>query len=118
MRFNKLTLAAFLSFKDRTEIDFKQFGNKLMLLFGGSGVGKTAIFDGVSFALYGRGSGKDRCAGKVEDYHSDFAKEQDDKGNVVYQWSLSSGRAPERKLKKVAKNEDPNFGENVIMLGF
>ena len=44
MRFLKLKLAAFLSFKEETEIDFAQFGNKLILLFGGSGVGKTAIF--------------------------------------------------------------------------
>ena len=56
MKFIKLKLAAFLSFKDRTEINFAQFGNKLILLFGGSGVGKTAIFDGITFALYGRGS--------------------------------------------------------------
>ena len=65
MKFARLRLAAFLSFKEKTEIDFAQFGNQLMLLFGGSGVGKTAIFDGITFALYGRGSGKDRCAGKV-----------------------------------------------------
>ena len=38
MRFAKLRLAAFLSFKDSTEIDFAQFCNKLILLFGGSGV--------------------------------------------------------------------------------
>ena len=43
MRFKRLKLAAFLSFKEKTEIDFAQFGNQLILLFGGSGVGKTAV---------------------------------------------------------------------------
>lgn len=42
----------------------------------------------------------------------------DRKGNVVYQWSTSE-KAPERKLKKAARSENPDFsGENVIMLGF
>lgn len=84
MRFNKLTLSAFVSFKDRTVIDLSQFENKLILLFGGSGVGKTAIFDGISFALFGMGSGKDRRSGKVEDYHSDFAKTIAADGSVTH----------------------------------
>ncbi|MGM9529178.1 MAG: AAA family ATPase [Phascolarctobacterium sp.] len=118
MRFLKLKLAAFLSFKDVTEIDFAQFGNKLTLLFGGSGVGKTAIFDGITFALFGRGSGKDRCAGKVEDYHSDFAKEQDQQGNVVYRAPMQVELEFEHdgKLYNVAR--EIKWGENGKNKGF
>lgn len=43
----------------------------------------------------------------------------DRKGNVVYQWSYSSGGAPERKLNDADYEEKADFsGENVIMLGF
>lgn len=53
----------------------------------------------------------------VENKDGESYKWVDRKGNVVYQWSISE-KAPERKLKKAAKEEEPNFGENVIMLGF
>lgn len=88
MRFNKLTLQAFVSFKNKTVIDFKQFGNNLLLLFGGSGEGKTTIFDGVSFALFGKCSGSDRSDMALESYHSDYAKELDSKNKVVKRYPL------------------------------
>ena len=118
MRFLKLKLAAFLSFKEETEIDFAQFGNKLILLFGGSGVGKTAIFDGITFALYGRGSGKDRCAGKVEDYHSDFAKEQDEAGNVVYRAPMLVELHFEHDGKAYTVAREIKWGKNGKTKGF
>ena len=118
MKFIKLKLAAFLSFKDRTEINFAQFGNKLILLFGGSGVGKTAIFDGITFALYGRGSGKDRCAGKVEDYHSDFAKEQDEQGNVIYHGPMLVELEFEHDGQQYIVTREIKWGENGKNKGF
>ena len=118
MKFIKLKLAAFLSFKDRTEINFAQFSNKLILLFGGSGVGKTAIFDGITFALYGRGSGKDRCAGKVEDYHSDFAKEQDEQGNVIYHGPMLVELEFEHDGQQYIVTREIKWGENGKNKGF
>ena len=118
MRFKRLKLAAFLSFKEKTEIDFAQFGNQLILLFGGSGVGKTAIFDGITFALYGRGSGKDRCAGKVEDYHSDFAKEQDERGNTVYRAPMVAELEFEHDGKDYVVSREIKWGENGKNKGF
>ena len=118
MRFAKLRLAAFLSFKDSTEIDFAQFGNQLILLFGGSGVGKTAIFDGITFALYGRGSGKDRCAGKVEDYHSDFAKEQDEAGQIVYRAPMLVELEFEHDGQQYIVTREIKWGENGKNKGF
>ena len=91
MRFAKLRLAAFLSFKDSTEIDFAQFGNQLILLFGGSGVGKTAIFDGITFALYGRGSGKDRCLHTVNMPQGNIIKSS--KGCVIHLSAIAIGCA-------------------------
>src|SRR5699024_5114958 len=61
MRPIKLLLTAFGTYKDREEIDFTELGeHNLFVISGKTGSGKTTIFDGISFALYGSASGEDR----------------------------------------------------------
>ena len=61
MRPIKLTLIAFGPYKDKEEIDFTELGeHNLFVISGKTGSGKTTIFDGISFALYGSASGEDR----------------------------------------------------------
>lgn len=61
MRPIKLLLTAFGPYKDREEIDFTELGeHNLFVISGKTGSGKTTIFDGISFALYGSASGEDR----------------------------------------------------------
>ena len=49
-----LTMNAFGPYKNKCEIDFSKFPSKgLYLITGDTGAGKTTIFDGISFALYG-----------------------------------------------------------------
>ena len=60
MRPIKLELTAFGSYAEQTEIRFDQFSRGLYLITGDTGAGKTTIFDGIVFALYGEASGKDR----------------------------------------------------------
>ncbi len=56
MRPIKLTMQAFGSYGERTEIDFTKPSQNLFLVSGDTGSGKTTIFDALVFALYGEGS--------------------------------------------------------------
>ena len=76
MKLLKLEFQAFGPFVEKQTIDFTILNDKGMFLINGpTGTGKTTIFDAVTFALYGKGSGKDRDDGKS--LRSDYAKEED-----------------------------------------
>ena len=55
-----LELTAFGSYAGKTVIRFDGFSQGLYLITGDTGAGKTTIFDGIVFALYGKASGSDR----------------------------------------------------------
>lgn len=71
----KLTMRAFGPYKDEEIIDFTKLENhRLFVISGKTGAGKTTIFDGIVFALYGSGSGSDRKDQKS--LRSQFADDQ------------------------------------------
>lgn len=80
MRPNKLSLTAFGPYHQTETIDFDALApHDLFVVSGNTGAGKTSIFDGLSFALFGGASGEDRK--EALSLRSDFAT--DDLPSVV-----------------------------------
>ncbi|WP_342542353.1 SMC family ATPase [Paenisporosarcina sp. FSL H8-0542] len=74
MRPITLKMTAFGPYKHTEIIDFKELkGNQLFVVSGSTGAGKTTIFDGICFALYGSASGSDRSESRI--MRSDFAED-------------------------------------------
>ncbi|MCM3585976.1 AAA family ATPase [Mesobacillus maritimus] len=70
----KLTLQAFGPYAGKEVIDFTKLENRTMFVVSGkTGSGKTTIFDGISYAIYGKASGEDRSG---PDLRSQFAKDE------------------------------------------
>lgn len=71
MRPLKLSMTAFLAYKEREEIDFTKLGNeRIFVISGKTGAGKSTIFDAISFALFGTANLADRDSATLR---SDFA---------------------------------------------
>lgn len=67
-------MTAFGPYKHTESIDFNELeGNQLFVISGSTGAGKTTIFDGICFALYGSASGEDRSESRS--MRSDFAED-------------------------------------------
>ena len=72
MKPTKLTMTAFGPFATTAEVDFTKFdGQGLFLVAGETGAGKTSIFDGICFALYGEASGENRDKEDLRSRHAD-----------------------------------------------
>ncbi len=70
MLIKKLTLCAFGPYADTETADFTPFTGKVFLITGDTGAGKTTIFDGITYALFGKSSGSVR---EVNSLHSQHA---------------------------------------------
>lgn len=69
----KLTMSAFGPYADMEVIDFSLLeGQNIFVITGPTGAGKTTIFDGICYALYGSASGEGRDG---ESMRSHFAKD-------------------------------------------
>ncbi|SHS15864.1 chromosome partition ATPase protein [Mycobacteroides abscessus subsp. abscessus] len=72
MRPLKLTMQAFGPYSRTEVIDFSELGNRTMFVISGkTGAGKTTIFDGISYAIYGKASGEDRNGPELRSQFAD-----------------------------------------------
>lgn len=73
----ELKMKNFLGFKEETTVNFQLlYEDKIFLITGPTGAGKTSIFDAVCYALYGEGSGEVRTKAKC--FRSQLADEKDE----------------------------------------
>ena len=66
----QLTMCAFAPYAGTERVDFNTLSSNLFLVCGDTGAGKTTIFDGISYALYGEASGETR---ETESFRSQYA---------------------------------------------
>ncbi len=104
MKILDLKLQAFGPFLHAQHIDFTNLNDKGMFLINGpTGTGKTSLFDAIVFALYGKGSGKDRNDAKS--LRSDYAKDEDSYVELKFEangqiYRIKRQPSYERKSKK------------------
>ncbi|MBP2240277.1 exonuclease SbcC [Cytobacillus eiseniae] len=102
MRPLKLTMQAFGPYAETEQIDFTKLGSRTMFVISGkTGSGKTTIFDGISYAIYGKASGEDRSG---PDLRSQFAKD-DTTTEVSLEFTLRNKtyliiRSPQQEKRK------------------
>jgi exonuclease SbcC len=98
----KLTMQAFGPYRGVEVVDFEELGlNRVFLIHGETGAGKTTILDAIVFALYGDTSGGERSGQQMraESAPAELGTE------VVYEFSLGArrfrvSRSPRQELTK------------------
>lgn len=95
-------MQAFGPYAGKESIDFSHLGNRTMFVISGkTGSGKTTIFDGISYAIYGKASGEDRNGPELRsqfaknDVMTEVALEFTLRGKRYYIW-----RSPQQNKKK------------------
>lgn len=103
-------MTAFGPYKNSEVIDFTELkNNRLFVVSGNTGAGKTTIFDAICFALYGSASGEDRSDSKF--MRSDFA-DDDVHTSVELEFELHNHfYRIKRQLSHVKKGNKSATGE-------
>lgn len=72
----KLEMQAFGTFAKKTDIDFSNLNDRVFLIYGKTGSGKTTIFDAICYALYGEVTGDLRNKEVTDNVRSSYSDNQ------------------------------------------
>lgn len=108
MRPHKLKMKAFGPFAQETVVDFDRMGNNIFLISGDTGIGKTTIFDGMIYALYGKASGGNRSSLGTEALHSDYCKDGKHKDKMEVEFSFSNAGRNYTVLREMSWGKNGN----------
>lgn len=72
----KLEMQAFGTFAKKTVIDFSNLNDRVFLIYGKTGSGKTTIFDAICYALYGEVTGDLRNKEVTDNVRSSYSDNQ------------------------------------------
>ena len=108
MRPHKLRMKAFGPFAQETVVDFDKMGNNIFLISGDTGIGKTTIFDGMIYALYGKASGGNRSSLGTEALHSDYCKDGNHKDKMEVEFSFSNAGRNYTVLREMSWGKSGN----------
>lgn len=102
----KLVLSAYGPFPDKTVIDFDKLGSDgVFLISGPTGSGKTTIFDGICYALYGTASGNLRTPKMMRSTYAELdAKTFVELTFLSHDKEYKINRRPEQEIKKINGN--------------
>ncbi|QAY65071.1 AAA family ATPase [Paenibacillus protaetiae] len=107
MRPLKLTMTAFGPYRDTETVDFSELGGqRLFVISGNTGAGKTSIFDAICFALYGSASGEDRAEPRM--LRSHFA---DDDTHTSVDFEFAVGTRSFRIFRQLPHRKGNNKSE-------
>lgn len=111
----KLTMQAFESYGEKTDIDFTEPDQNIFLITGDTGAGKTSIFDAIVFALYGEASSEqNKKSGKeLQSQYADFKTEpfvelefSERRGGEIEKYTVRRSPQHFSPLKRATKGKD------------
>ena len=110
MRPRRLKMSAFGSYAGETEIDFTRVRQGVFLITGDTGAGKTTIFDGITYALYGQTSGGRRDGAMMRSQYAPvgtktFVELEFENRGEIYRII----RNPEYERESKRKNKDGEY---------
>src|SRR5205807_1036044 len=101
----RIQLQGFLSYRDEQALDFRDA--PLWMLAGANGSGKSAVFDAVTYALFG-------CHRNGTQDASELINKQSDGFAVEFEFELGGGRYQARRTLKRTTRGRPDSTQQIL----